>query len=68
MRVGWQADERAHHKQRWSARASLASAALAALLPLLYGGVAGVLLLLVGAGGIALTVAGLWWTLTRRGS
>ncbi|MFF8289665.1 diacylglycerol/lipid kinase family protein [Streptomyces sp. NPDC016309] len=67
MAVGWHASERAHRKQRWSARASLTSVTLAALLPLLYGGIGGVLLLLVGAAGAAVTVSGLWWTLTRRG-
>ncbi|MER7110491.1 diacylglycerol/lipid kinase family protein [Streptomyces sp. NPDC000229] len=67
MGVGWHANERAHREQRWSARASLASVTLAALLPLLYGGVGGVLLLLVGAAGMAVTASGLWWALTRRG-
>lgn len=67
MRVGWQAGERDHRAQRWSARASLGSVTLAVLLPLLYGGLGGVLLLLVGAAGMAVTVSGLWWALTRRG-
>ncbi|OKK03802.1 diacylglycerol kinase [Streptomyces sp. CB03234] len=65
--VGWHASERAHRKQRWSARASLAAVTLAALLPLVYGGVGGVLLLLAGVAGMAVTAAGLWWALTRRG-
>ncbi|QGV82269.1 diacylglycerol/lipid kinase family protein [Streptomyces ficellus] len=68
MGVEWYAGERAHRKQRWSARASLAAVTLAVLLPLLYGGLGGVLLLLTGAAGLAVTVAGLWWTLTRRGA
>ncbi|WP_336323737.1 diacylglycerol/lipid kinase family protein [Streptomyces lavendofoliae] len=68
MGVGWRAGERAHRKQRWSARASLVCLTLAALLPLLYGGLGGVLLLMVGAAGIAVTAAGLWWVLTRRGT
>ncbi|GAA2492438.1 diacylglycerol/lipid kinase family protein [Streptomyces gobitricini] len=68
MGLAWQSGERADRKQRWSARASLASVTLAALLPLLYGGVGGVLLLLVGAAGMGMAVAGLWWALTRRGA
>ncbi|MFG3506820.1 diacylglycerol/lipid kinase family protein [Streptomyces sp. NPDC047821] len=66
--TGWDVDGRAHRGQRWSARASLGAVALAALLPLLAGGVGGVLLLLAGAAGMSVTVAGLWWALTRRGT
>ena len=57
----------AWHRQRWAARVSLAAAALAVLLPLGYGGFGGVLLLAAGLAGAAVTAAGLWWTLTRRG-
>lgn len=61
------AAERSHHLQAWAARGALASAALAALLPLLYGGLMGVLLLAVGVVGLALTAVALWWVLSRRG-
>ncbi|MET7693081.1 diacylglycerol kinase family protein [Streptomyces sp. NPDC005483] len=53
--------------QRWAARTSLATAALAVLLPLAYGGLGGVLLLAAGLAGAAVTAAAVWWTLTRRG-
>lgn len=58
---------RAHRGQRWAARASLAAAALAVALPLGYGGGDGVLIMLAGLAGLAVTVAALWWTLARRG-
>ncbi|GLP64477.1 hypothetical protein TUSST3_10970 [Streptomyces sp. TUS-ST3] len=57
----------AFRKQRWAARTSLATAALAVLLPLAYGGLGGVLLLAAGLAGAAVTAAAMWWTLTRRG-
>jgi hypothetical protein len=56
-----------HREQQWAARAALTAAALAVLLPLAYGGVGGVLLLVAGLAGAALTAAALWWALTRRG-
>ncbi|MFD9002302.1 diacylglycerol/lipid kinase family protein [Streptomyces sp. NPDC059582] len=59
--------ERPHRRQAWVARAALATAAAAALLPLVYGGLGGLLLLAVGLAGLALTAAALWWTLSRRG-
>ncbi|MFJ8648590.1 diacylglycerol/lipid kinase family protein [Streptomyces sp. NPDC093546] len=68
MRAGWDAHGRVQRAQRWAARASLVSAALAALMPLLYAGVGGVLLLLVGVAGLAATAAALWWALTTRGA
>ncbi|MEU3252249.1 diacylglycerol kinase family protein [Streptomyces sp. NPDC006997] len=58
---------RAHRRQAWAARTSLTAAAAAVLLPLVEGGVAGLLLLLLGVAGLAVTFAALWWTLSRRG-
>ncbi|MDQ0758529.1 diacylglycerol/lipid kinase family protein [Streptomyces canus] len=58
---------RGWHGQRWAARAALAAAALAVLLPLGYGGLDGVVLLAAGLAGGAVTAAAVWWTLTRRG-
>jgi Mn2+/Fe2+ NRAMP family transporter len=60
-------DAPAFRRQRWAARTSLAAAALAVLLPLGHGGVAGVALLAAGLAGAAVTAAAVWWTLTRRG-
>ncbi|MDN3027316.1 diacylglycerol kinase family protein [Streptomyces sp. S.PB5] len=59
--------ERAYREQRWAARVALASAALAVLAPLIYGGLGGLLLLAGGAAGLALAAAAVWWTLTLRG-
>ncbi|MGW0867504.1 MULTISPECIES: diacylglycerol kinase family protein [Streptomyces] len=59
--------ERDHRRQRWAARGALAAVALAALLPLVSGGLKGLLLLLAGIAGLALTAAALWWVLSRRG-
>ncbi|WP_328336123.1 diacylglycerol/lipid kinase family protein [Streptomyces violaceus] len=59
--------EREHRRQRWAARGALAAVALAALLPLVSGGLKGLLLLLAGLVGLALTAAALWWVLSRRG-
>ncbi|MGW3630003.1 diacylglycerol/lipid kinase family protein [Streptomyces sp. NPDC005122] len=53
--------------QRWAARAALAAAALAVLLPLAKGGLSGVLLLALAFVGVIVTAAAAWWTLTRRG-
>jgi len=58
---------RAHRDQRWAARVSLAAAALAVVLPIGYGGGNGVLIMLAGVAGLAITAAALWWTLARRG-
>jgi diacylglycerol kinase family enzyme len=46
---------------------ALAAAALAVLVPLGYDGLAGVLLLVCGAAGLAVASAAAWWTLTLRG-
>ncbi|MFF3483845.1 diacylglycerol/lipid kinase family protein [Streptomyces sp. NPDC002701] len=61
-------DGRAHARQRWAARSSLAAAGVAVLLPLGYARVESLLLVAVGAFGTALTVAALWWVLTLRGT
>ena len=45
----------------------MATAVLAVLFPLEYGGLAGVLLLAAGLTGAAVTAAAVWWALTRRG-
>ncbi|MFC5957171.1 diacylglycerol/lipid kinase family protein [Streptomyces pratens] len=58
---------RAYRAQRWAARVALVAAALAVVVPLLYGGLQGLVLLLCGAVGLALSAAALWWTLTLRG-
>ncbi len=51
-------------KQRWAARTSLATAALAVLLPLGSGGIGGILLLVAALAGVAVTAAAVWWVLT----
>ncbi|MFB8774613.1 diacylglycerol/lipid kinase family protein [Streptomyces broussonetiae] len=56
-----------HRRQAWAARTALVAAAAALLLPLVEGGVTGLLLLLLGVAGLAVTFAALWWTLSRRG-
>ncbi|KJK37232.1 diacylglycerol kinase [Streptomyces variegatus] len=66
--MGSAMDERFHRRQRWAARGALAAAALAALLPLVSGGLRGLLLLVAGLAGLALTAAALWWVLSRRGA
>ena len=53
--------------ERWAARVSLAAAALAVAVPLVFGGVRGFLLLLAALAGMAVAAAALWWTLSRRG-
>ncbi|MEY9994659.1 diacylglycerol kinase family enzyme [Streptomyces sp. V4I8] len=58
---------RAYRAQRWAARTALAAAGLAVLVPLAYGGVGGVLLLVAGAAGLGLSAIAVWWTLTLRG-
>ncbi|MEV5434629.1 diacylglycerol kinase family protein [Streptomyces sp. NPDC052682] len=60
-------DREAYRRQRWAARTALAAAALAVLVPLAYGGIGGVLLLVAGAAGLGLSAAAVWWTLTLRG-
>jgi diacylglycerol kinase family enzyme len=65
--MGSAMSERNHRRQRWAARGALAAVALAALLPLVSGGLKGLLLLAAGLAGLALTAAALWWVLSRRG-
>jgi diacylglycerol kinase family enzyme len=65
--MGLDLSERAYREQRWAARAALAAAGLALLVPLAYGGVGGVLLLAAGAAGLGLSAVAVWWTLTLRG-
>ncbi|MFJ5221979.1 diacylglycerol/lipid kinase family protein [Streptomyces sp. NPDC088400] len=60
--------ERAHAAQRWSARVSLASAALAVLLPLVFAGTGSLILVAAGLAGMAVAAAAVWWVLTRRGA
>ncbi|MEU9734610.1 diacylglycerol kinase family protein [Streptomyces sp. NPDC048002] len=61
------ASRRGYHAQRWAARGALTAAALALLVPLFYGGLGGVLLLVGGAVGLIVTAAAVWWTLSLRG-
>ncbi|MBT3150422.1 NAD(+)/NADH kinase [Streptomyces sp. CHD11] len=65
MAVDW--SERGYHAQRWAARGALAAAAAAITTPLVYGGLRGLLLLVCGVAGLALSAAAVWWTLTLRG-
>ncbi|MFD6494013.1 diacylglycerol kinase family protein [Streptomyces sp. NPDC059944] len=60
-------DTRPPARERWAARASLVAAALAVAVPLIDGGVRGVLLVIASIVGMAVAAAALWWTLTRRG-
>lgn len=52
---------------RWLARASLAGAAAAVVVPVAFAGLRTFGLLLVGLIGTAVTAAAVWWILTRRG-
>ncbi|WP_405589698.1 diacylglycerol/lipid kinase family protein [Streptomyces sp. NBC_01092] len=65
--MGLDLSDRAYREQRWAARTALAAAGLAVLVPLAYGGVGGLLLLVAGAAGLGLSAVALWWTLTLRG-
>ena len=58
---------RGYHAQRWAARGALLAAALAVATPLVYGGLRGLALLVLGVVGLALSAAAVWWTLTLRG-
>ncbi|MEU8828129.1 diacylglycerol kinase family protein [Streptomyces sp. NPDC048636] len=51
---------------RWSARLAVAAGAAAVLVLLLFAGLSSVLLVAVGAAGMALTAAGAWWALVHR--
>ncbi|WP_416753752.1 diacylglycerol/lipid kinase family protein [Streptomyces sp. FW42] len=65
MGVDW--SSRDYHAQRWAARGALLAAALAVAAPLVYGGLRGLLLLVLGVAGLGLSAAAVWWTLTLRG-
>ncbi|MEU8993465.1 diacylglycerol kinase family protein [Streptomyces caniferus] len=65
--MGTDATARGRRAQRRSALLALAAAAAAALVLLVFAGLRSVLLLGVGAAGLAVTAAGAWWALTRRG-
>ncbi|MEU1962345.1 diacylglycerol kinase family protein [Nocardia sp. NPDC019304] len=55
--------------RQWWARAAFAAAIAAVVLPLAVAGLRGLLALLIaGAGGVALTVAGVYWSLINRGA
>lgn len=61
-------DDSAARIRCWSARAAFLFAALTAVIPVLFAGVAGALgLLIVGTGGVVVTIAALYWFLTRYG-
>ncbi|MFJ9582854.1 diacylglycerol/lipid kinase family protein [Streptomyces acidicola] len=66
--MGIELDGRAHARQRWAARVALGAAGLSVLLPLGVAGPTSVLLLLGVLIGVAVTLAALWWVLTRRGA
>ncbi|MPY61908.1 diacylglycerol/lipid kinase family protein [Streptomyces spongiae] len=61
-------DERAHATQRWAARIALGAAGLSVLLPLGVARAQSLVLVGVGLLGVAVTVAALWWVLTRKGA
>ncbi|WP_149828222.1 diacylglycerol/lipid kinase family protein [Streptomyces tailanensis] len=61
-------DVRAHARQRWAARAALACAVFAVLLPLGFAREASLFLVAGVIVGVGLTAASLWWVLTRRGA
>lgn len=65
--MGTDATARDRRAQRRSALLALLAAAAAALVLLVFAGLRSVLLLGVGAAGLAVTAAGAWWALTRRG-
>ncbi|MGW3244573.1 diacylglycerol/lipid kinase family protein [Streptomyces sp. NPDC001070] len=58
---------RTHAAQRWLARLALAAAGAAVALPLAFAGLRSITLVAAGLGGTAVTAAGAWWVLTRRG-
>src|SRR6185312_570601 len=56
-----------HVAQRWLARLALTAAGAAVALPLVVAGLRSIALVAAALGGTALTAAGAWWVLTRRG-
>src|SRR6266705_746031 len=63
----WRVSSGVTVSQRWLARLSLAAAAAAVLVLLAVAGAKSLALVAVGAAGLAVTAAGVWWTLSRRG-
>ncbi|MEV5734898.1 diacylglycerol kinase family protein [Streptomyces sp. NPDC052292] len=53
--------------RRWTARLALAAGAAAVAVLLVFAGLGSVFLVAVGAAGLALTAAGVWWLLSRTG-
>ncbi|MET9873773.1 diacylglycerol kinase family protein [Actinacidiphila glaucinigra] len=58
---------RRHVAQRWLARLALTAAGAAVALPLVVAGLRSIALVGAALGGTAVTAAGAWWVLTRRG-
>ncbi|MGW3106177.1 diacylglycerol/lipid kinase family protein [Streptomyces sp. NPDC001100] len=58
---------RGSRTQRWAARLAIAAAAVAVALPLVVAGFRSLGLAAVALAGLALSAAGLWWALSRRG-
>lgn len=61
------ASTRDYRDQQWAARGAFVAVGLAVVVPVLFGGLVGLLLLVGGVVGLALAAAGVWWTLTLRG-
>ncbi|MCP3819262.1 diacylglycerol kinase [Streptomyces sp. A3M-1-3] len=53
--------------RRWFARAAICAGAASVLVLLVFAGIKSVALVGLGLGGLALSAASAWWTLTRRG-
>ncbi|MFB7056760.1 diacylglycerol/lipid kinase family protein [Streptomyces vinaceus] len=53
--------------RRWTARLALATGLAALVVLVLFGGLASLLLMVVGWAGLVLTAAGVWWMLTHTG-
>ncbi|HEY1486059.1 MAG TPA: diacylglycerol kinase family protein [Micromonosporaceae bacterium] len=53
--------------RRWAARAALGAATAALLTPLIFAGLHSLVLLAIGAAGLAVAMVGLWWALTHQG-
>ncbi|MER5204172.1 diacylglycerol kinase family protein [Streptomyces sp. NPDC002825] len=54
-------------KQRWAARLAIAALVAAAAVPLLFAGLKSLGLAAVALAGLAVSAAGLWWALSRKG-
>lgn len=53
--------------RRWTARLALVAGAAAVAVLLVFAGLGSIFLVAVGAAGLALTAAGVWWLLSRTG-